>query len=151
MNPPEEYEDAEERVKLAKVYLFAMYIGDPGAMDMVTEALLQSIWELRGGRQWFPPHPDLVDIIWEGTARKSHMRQMILDIFAHAVNNECRWRIYPKKFLADLVKQLWECNRRGDCERVLLHGDSVKNYFEERDESQGEGENEEEEEEDASC
>jgi hypothetical protein len=43
MNPPEEYEDAEERVKLAKVYLFAMYIGDPGAMDMVTEALLQSI------------------------------------------------------------------------------------------------------------
>ncbi|KAG9204671.1 hypothetical protein G6514_000455 [Epicoccum nigrum] len=60
---PEEYESAEERVKLAKVYLFAMYIGDPGAMDMITEALLQSIWEMRGGRQWFPPHPDLVDII----------------------------------------------------------------------------------------
>lgn len=146
---PADYEGEEERVKLVKVYLFAEEIEDALTMNIVTEALLQSIWKPRGRRGWIPPHPGLVDIVWRGTARDSRLRQMILDVFAHAIEgSNVPWDAYPKRFLADLVRLLlmllWRANRdRGeDREHVLQHGDSADNCLEEvfGDESEDEGE-----------
>lgn len=146
---PEDYEGVEERVKLAKVYLFALEVEDSITVNIITEALLQSIWKPRGRHDWIPPHPDLVDIIWRETAKKSRMRQMILDVFAHALEgSDGPWRAYPKEFLADLVKLLWEWNRnhRKDREHVLKLGDSAENYLEEGDESGDEDEDGDEDE-----
>ena len=64
---PEDYEGVEEQIKLAKVYLFAVEIEDSLTMNVITEALLQSIWKPRSHGDLIPPHPDLVEIIWGKT------------------------------------------------------------------------------------
>ena len=143
---PADYEGAEERVKLIKVYLFAEEIEDALTMNVVTEALLQSIWKPRGRRGWIPPHPGLVDIVWRGTARNFRLRQMVLDVFAHVIEgSDGPWEAYPKRFLADLVGLLWKVNRERseDREHVLQHGDSADKYLEEVFGGESEDEDEE--------
>ena len=152
---PEDYEGVEEQIKLAKVYLFAVEIEDSLTMNVITEALLQSIWKLRSHGDLIPPHPDLVEIIWGKTVEDSRMRQMILDVFLLAKQSSAGpWPFptdfyvglegYPMRFLSDLLQLSNDRsqNYHEDREPVLSHGDSAKNYLEEVHESEDEDENE---------
>ncbi|KAF1929112.1 uncharacterized protein M421DRAFT_48265, partial [Didymella exigua CBS 183.55] len=73
----------EERLSLAKLYVFGENIQDVRVKNVCIKTFLQSNWKIRHNNIWWRPNENIVNVIYKGTEVGSPMCRLLFDILAH--------------------------------------------------------------------
>ncbi|KAH3941401.1 hypothetical protein HBH53_201020 [Parastagonospora nodorum] len=127
---PDQYVGREEKIELAKLYVFAEKIQDTDTKDAVVKAMAHSSQLSRYNGKTYGSNLGVISLIYAGTAPWSPMRKLLVDIYTYQANAAWLTRDEeesPSDFLRELALQL--LTKRTKPDNPLASGD-VSSYME---------------------